>query len=239
MLAASDPGRVNLRVNGFVSSFFVPSATDVDVDVDVDGVDIEFDESSDFSGDLSLSFIDSLSYSLMIGVAGGLRRVLSAQSPYGLFASIDLLSLCTGSNVDGSNSTMPLGDSGRGGVSKLSSIGDPSGKVAIGWPSTIDALRHTCFTRGPFKSMRCRFARSAVPVDVGGTAELVVAAAAAPATVVVVAFTSRSFFRRRNRDVSSTSTTVVVEVVAAAAAVDFFGLAADGAVIAASGGDIC
>lgn len=128
LLAASELGRVSLRVIGFVSSFLTPSAT---VIVDVDDIDIEFDESSDFSGDLSLSFIDSLSYSLMIGVAGGLRRVLSAQSPYCLFASTDL-SLWTGSSVDGSNSTMPFGDSGRGGVSKLSSIGDPSGKVAIG-----------------------------------------------------------------------------------------------------------
>lgn len=145
--AAMEFGRVTFRVIGFVSSLlFTPSAPTVD-DVDAvvvvadddidemdddDDADMELDESSDFSGDLSLSFIDSLSYSLMIGVAGGLKRVLSAQSPYGLFASADLLSLGTGSSVDGSNSTMPLGDSGRGGVSKLSSIGDPSGKVAIG-----------------------------------------------------------------------------------------------------------
>lgn len=139
VLAANEFGRVNLRVIGFVSSLFTPSVTTIPPaplvvvgdDVDIDAVDIEFDESSDFSGDLSLSFIDSLSSSLMIGVAGGLKRVLSVQSPYCLFGSFDL-SLCTGSSVEGSNSTMPFGDSGRGGVSKLSSIGDPSGKVAIG-----------------------------------------------------------------------------------------------------------
>lgn len=75
--------------------------------------------------------------------------------------------------------------------------------------------------------MRCRFVTSAVIV-IGGAVELVVAAA-----VVVVAVASRSFFRRRNRDVSSTST--VVDGVD----VDFLGLAADGVLTIAVGGDIC
>lgn len=77
--------------------------------------------------------------------------------------------------------------------------------------------------------MRCRFATSAVTA-VGGAVVFVVAATA---VVVVAAVASRSFFRRRNRDVSSTST--VVDVVAA----NFFGLAANGALINVRGGDIC
>lgn len=57
-----------------------------------------------------------------------------------------------------------------GGVSMFSSVVASSGKVANGWPSTMEALRQTCFTRGPFRSIRCRlswpFAGDAAAVGV-------------------------------------------------------------------------
>lgn len=67
-----------------------------------------------------------------------------------------------------SSTDVLLGESGRGGVSMFSSTDASSGgNVASGCPRTIEALLQTCLTRGPFRSMRCLFAVSAVTNGTG------------------------------------------------------------------------
>lgn len=82
--------------------------------------------------------------------------------------------------------------------------------MAIGWPSTIEALRHTCLTRGPFRSIRCRLAWSFVAAIVAETVGSV-DAAGVDAVEVDVGVSVRSFFRSRKRDVSSGSAGVTVD----------------------------
>lgn len=67
----------------------------------------------------------------------------------------------------------------------------------------MDALRHTCLTRGPFKSIRWRFPSSAPAVDIIAGVNVVGVIGA-----VVVTCSLRSFFLKRRRDVSSCSVAI-------------------------------
>lgn len=129
------------------------------------------------------------------GVAGGERVRLAGSSLHsaqdsstcslglGVLESWGSRVAAGGETSDWISST-PSAALSLGGVSMFSNAVASSGNMASGCPSTIEALRQTCLTRGPLRSIRCRL--SLGPAGGGAGAVVVVTTVAVTVAVTVV-----------------------------------------------------